>query len=275
MTARELFESGRLREAIEEQTASVKANPSDIDGRYALSVFLCYAGDLDRAFMQLNTIGKLNSDLAMGTHVYRSLLIADMQRRKVYTEDAKPLLPPDCPDSVEARLEALQAMRRGDLAAAGSALDRAAEGDEMCSGKLNGNSIDGARDADDILGSVLEIFAGETYVWVPFKSIRKLTTEPPTSVLDLIYLPAQLEDVNGSESSVYLPTLYEGSHLAEDGKIQTGQVTEWVEVDQVGHRGIGQKVLLTACGDTTEEVGLLDLRSLEFEAATSGESTGG
>ena len=75
------------------QNVCVKAKPTDVDERHLLSVFLCFSGDLDRAFLQLEMIGKQDPDLGMAAQVYRSLIIAETQRRKVFHDDAKPLLP--------------------------------------------------------------------------------------------------------------------------------------------------------------------------------------
>ncbi len=269
MTARELFDQGRLDDAIATQNEVVKVHPMDLDARHELSVYLCFAGNLERAFLQLNTMSQQNPELAMSSNVYRSLLIADLQRRKVYREDVKPLLPPDCPSPVEARLEALLARRAGNPDAARAALDRAAEGEGNRPGKLNGEVFAGIRDYDDLLGSVLEVYAGETYLWMPFDHIRKLEINEPKHLLDLLYVPARLEDITGAEASVHLPTVYEGSHLADDGQLRIGQKTDWVEVPGVGFCGSGQKLLFAASETETLELGLLEVRSLEFEPVAS------
>ncbi len=272
MTARELFDQGRLDDAISAQNEVVKTNPTDLDARHELSVYLCFAGNLDRAFLQLNTMSQQNPELATSSHVYRSLLIADLQRRKAYREDVSPLLPPECPPPVEARLRALRARRAGDHEAASEALRRAAEEERNRPGKLNGETFAGIRDYDDLLGSVLEVYAGETYLWMPFEHIRKLEISAPRHLLDLLFIPAEIEDMNGAEASVHLPTTYEGSHLSEDGRVRIGQKTDWVEVPGVGLCGIGQRVLFSATESATRESGLLDVRSLEFEVAAPDES---
>jgi type VI secretion system protein ImpE len=272
MTARELFDQGHLDEAIAAQNEVVKANPTDLDARHALSVYLCFAGNLDRAFLQLNTMGQQDPELAMASNVYRSLLIADLQRRKAYQEDAKPLLPPDCPPHVEERLRALLARRAGDEGAARAALERAAESEGNHPGKLNGESFLGIRDYDDLLGSVLEVYAGETYLWMPLEQIRTLKINPPKHLLDLLFIPAELEDINGAEASVHLPAVYEGSYLSNEGQLRIGQGTDWVEAPGIGCCGVGQKLLFSATESETRETGLLEIRSLEFEPVASDES---
>jgi type VI secretion system protein ImpE len=265
MTARELFDQGQLDEAIAAQNEVVKASPTDLDARHELSVYLCFAGNLDRAFLQLNTMSQQNPELAMSSNIYRSLLIADMQRRKAYSEDVSPLLPPDCPAHVEARLAALKAHRAGDADGASAALERAAETEGNRAGKMNGQAFAGIRDYDDLLGSVLEVYAGETYLWMPFDHIRKLTITPPKHLLDVLFVPAQMVDITGAEASVHLPTVYEGTHLASDGALRVGQKTDWKEVPGIGFCGVGQKSIFSATESDTTELGLLEVRTLEFE----------
>ena len=71
----------------------------------------------------------------------------------------------------------------GDEDAARAALERAAKGEANRPGKLDGEGFLGIRDYDDLLGSVLEVYAGETYLWLPFDQIRKLTISKPKHLL--------------------------------------------------------------------------------------------
>ena len=49
MNANELFQAGKLQEAIDTQIAQVKANPADQGKRLFLFELLAFAGELDRA----------------------------------------------------------------------------------------------------------------------------------------------------------------------------------------------------------------------------------
>jgi protein involved in temperature-dependent protein secretion len=105
-------------------------------------VLLCFAGELDRAAAQLDTLALQNPELAVGTAHYRALLGAEAERRAVHERDGAPLLPPDCPAHVEARLDALRALRAGDEPAARAALERAQADAPALEGKLDGESFD-------------------------------------------------------------------------------------------------------------------------------------
>ena len=275
MDAKQLFESGNLSEAIEAQNAEVKARPTDLDARYLLSVLLCFEGDLDRAFLHLNVIGQQDPELGMGSNLYRSLIVAESERRSVYTEEGRPLLPPDCPESIEVRLDVVLALRRGDSEAAKVALARAEEQERPLEGKVNGELASDVRDYDDFLGPILEIYSGGKYLWMPFERVRKLELPPPSHQLELLWIPATLEDTSGAQASVHLPVLYEGSHLADDGRVRAGRMTEWGDREGIGFRGLGQKVLLALKGEESREVGLLEVRSLELLGAPSPEAVRG
>ena len=262
MTAQELFQSGRLDEAVAAQIAQVKQNPSDVDARYALFVYFCFSGELDRASAALQVVAS-RADKAEGSALLlASLLAAEHERRAVWTEGGTPLYAPDPPAHLLARLRVLESLRAGDAESAGKALDDAIEAFVQTAYVLDRAPIEVLRDADDRLGSVLELFVGGRYVWIPFERIERLTLTPPKNALDLLWLPAQLEDVSGTSSSVYVPALYEGSHAGFDEGVRLGRKTLWIDQGADIHRGVGQRMLLAASGEEEREVPILELRSL-------------
>jgi len=249
----------------------VRARPGDVDARVELMVLLCFAGELDRAAAQLDTLALQNPELAVGTAHYRGLLGAEAERRAVYERDGAPLLPPDCPAHVEARLEALRALRGGDAAAAGEALQQAMDSAPAHEGKLDGESFDSLVDRDDVLGPVLEVYAAGRYLWLPLERVRRLELAAPRRRIDLLWPTATLADTAGGEANVHLPALYAGSHAATDGRLQLGQMTDWRDELGVAFRGIGQKVLCARRGEREREIGLLELRTLELAGDGGGD----
>jgi type VI secretion system protein ImpE len=57
-TAKELFEAGRLEDAIKALNDVVKTNPRAIDPRGFLAALLCFNGNVDRADLQLDIIAE-------------------------------------------------------------------------------------------------------------------------------------------------------------------------------------------------------------------------
>jgi protein involved in temperature-dependent protein secretion len=56
MSASDLFQSGRLKEAIDEQIAKVKSAPTDRPARFVRFELFLISGDLDRARKQLDVL---------------------------------------------------------------------------------------------------------------------------------------------------------------------------------------------------------------------------
>src|SRR5262245_46856667 len=75
MTLQELLSAGQLSEAIAAQSAALRARPADLDARWRLAVLLCFAGELDRASLQLDALTAQNAEFGMGCAVYRTLLL--------------------------------------------------------------------------------------------------------------------------------------------------------------------------------------------------------
>jgi type VI secretion system protein ImpE len=264
MTPRELLAAGELSAAVAAQGALLRAKPTDLDARWFLFVLLCWAGELDRAILQLDMLTEQNAEFGMGSQVYRSLVTAEAERAAVLHREGNPLLPPDSGAHADARLAALHALRAGDRAKARAELERAESLRPALEGKLDGEAFDELFDTDELFGPILEVLAGGRYLWLPLERVRKLEIQPAEHQLELLWVPAQLEDTSGVVASVHLPALYQGSAGEADGRLRSGQMTGWREVDGVCIRGAGQKVLLARRGDLEREYALRDLRTLEL-----------
>ena len=266
MTAQEHLKAGRLDEAVAAQIQWVKAHPTDADARFLLFTLLCFNGELERAEIHLEAASVSDESTRVGASLYHSLLAAEYERRKVHQEGARPVLPPDPPRSAELRLETLAAFRAGRAEAARAALEAAVEESVELHGKLNGEVFDGLRDYDDVLGNILEIYAGGRCLWMPLERIRKLEVAEPRHQLDLLWARAELEDANGEQATVYLPALYPGSHEHADTLVRLGRATEWSECLGVAYRGAGQKSLFTVAGEEERETPILAVRTLDIES---------
>jgi type VI secretion system protein ImpE len=265
MTLQELLSAGRLSDAIAARSSSLRSKPSDLDARWELAVLLCFAGELDRAVMQLDALASQNAEMGMGVTPYRTLLVAEAERNAVHRREGQPLLPPDCPAHVEARLAALQALRRGNVVQARAALERAEKERPDVPAIVDEARFDDVRDYDDLLGPVLEVYAGGRYLWMPFERVKRLDIEAPTQLIDLLWPRARLEDASGSEAHVHLPALYVGSCDATDEQLRLGRTTEWIDQAGLLYRGLGQKTWLAQRAGDESEIGLLQIRRLEVD----------
>src|SRR4029079_12132787 len=91
MQARQLFQNGRLDEAIEALGAEVRDNPTDAQRRAFLFELLCFAGQFDRAEKQLSVLGRGNRDAEMGALLYHAALHAERLRTEMFEKQNFPL----------------------------------------------------------------------------------------------------------------------------------------------------------------------------------------
>src|SRR6266550_9198452 len=90
MSAKELFEAGKLDEAVAALLSEVKANPNDAAKRTFLFELSCFSGDWDRAERQLDVIGHQSAQAELGVMVYRANINAEKERRRVFSEAVSP-----------------------------------------------------------------------------------------------------------------------------------------------------------------------------------------
>src|SRR5215475_6643046 len=90
MTAQELFQAGKLTEAIRALGAAVRDNPTDTRRRTFLFELLCFAGEFDRAAKHLGVLAGESADTEVGALLYRSALTAERQRESIFQKKEYP-----------------------------------------------------------------------------------------------------------------------------------------------------------------------------------------
>ena len=240
MTARELYQAGRLGEAVQALSAELRDDPGDAKRRTFLFELLCFAGDFDRADKQLEILAKDGPNAQMGALLYRAALEAERTRCEIFEKGAKPEEPADGLTSA-------------------------------VSGQWNGQAFSSIEDADPRIGPRLEVFAAGQYVWLHFADIASVDIAPPKRLRDLLWAPAMLNmgpTFRGRPlGEVLLPVLAPLSFREEDDAVKLGRVTAWRQLDSGESVPVGQKILLI----DGEEVPFLELRRLEFQNAVASE----
>lgn len=262
MDATQLFKAGNLQAALDAQVQAVKAAPADHGKRLFLFELAVFAGDLDRARRQIDALSYDDPELERARVTYLALLGAEDARRKLFRDGTQPGFLDTPPEHIACRLDALKLIRDGRPAEAAALLDKANLMAPPVSGTLNGKPFDGLRDADDLFGPVLEVFAQGRYLWVSAEQVGVAALNPPKVPRDLIWAPAKLASQSGEEGDVFLPALYPGSHEHPDDTVRLGRSTDWTADAPV--RGRGAKLFLA--GD--DGVGLLDWRVLSTAPAS-------
>jgi type VI secretion system protein ImpE len=234
MTAKQLYQSGQLNEAVRALNVEVRDNPTDVQRRTFLFELLCFTGDYERAEKQLNVLAQAGSHAEMGAVLYHSALHATRVREDLF--------------------------EKKDFPATG--------GDEVdYSGTIDGKPFQWIADADPRIGPRLELFAAGAYLWIGFEHIESIETEKPKRLRDLLWIPAIVRTGPSFRErelgEVLIPVLYPGSHKSAEDQVRLGRMTTWVEQDGGDPIPLGQKCFLI----DGEEVPLLEIRKIEFPQA--------
>jgi len=241
MTARELYKTGKLKEAIAALNLEVRDNPGDVQRRTFLFELLAFAGDYDRAEKQLGVLSGGSGEAQLGTVLYRASLHAEKTRKDLFTKREFPGHPGD--------------------------------GDAEQSGTFNGQPFSVLVDADPNIGPRLEAYAAGAYIWIPFKHIESIECEAPKRVRDLLWIPALVKTGPAFKmmelGEVLLPALTWDASSSDDELARLGRVTNWVEDENGDVKPVGQKMFLV----DGEDMPILELRKLEFSRTQAEEST--
>jgi type VI secretion system protein ImpE len=235
MTPRELFQAGKLNEAVQALSTELRANPTDAKRRTFLFELLCFAGDYNRAEKQLNVLAQENKQAEMGGIVYFSALHAERMRQGAF--ERKEYSP-------------------------------RAEEEAAIGGTLDGKPFEDIEDADPRVGRRLEVFAAGAYLWIPYEHITSIEIQRPTRLRDLLWIPALIRTGPAFRDKelgeVLLPVMTPLAWRDLDDQVRLGRITDWREDDGV-ILPAGQKLLLV----DGEEVPLLDIRKLEFNSSAA------
>ena len=238
MTAKQLFEAGKVREAEKQLTAYLRDHPMDTGQRTFLFELLCFSGDYDRAAKQLSVLAQGGAQAELGAVLYYSALHAEKTRHEIFEK---------------------QQFSRDASAASPS-------------GKLNGRPFQSLRDADPDLGARLEVFAAGACLWLPFEHIASVEMGPPSRLRDTLWRPAMVRAGPGFQGTelgeVLIPVLYPFSWKHPDEAVWLGRVTDWAADDEGNQYPSGQKIWL--CDG--EEIPFLEIRSLEFSVEQAASS---
>jgi type VI secretion system protein ImpE len=229
MNARQLFQAGRLDEAIDALGAEVRDNPTDAQRRAFLFELLCFAGQFDRAEKHLNVLGSGGRNAEMGALLYHAALHAERLRQDMFEKGTFPI-----------------------------------SSARVVGGTINGQSFTTITDADPRIGPRLEVFAAGQYMWLPFEHIDSVKVEAPKRLRDLLWAPAIVRPAatfQGLElGEALLPAIAPLTWRHSDSAVRLGRVTEWKELSDGEQAPIGQKMLLV----DDEEFPILELRDLEI-----------
>jgi type VI secretion system protein ImpE len=234
MTAGQLFQAGKLDQAVQALGVELRDNPTDAQRRTFLFELLCFSGAYDRAEKHLDILAQGNKDAQLGALLYQGALNGERTRSELFQKREYP---------------------------------KAADADsEPLAGTLNGKPFTFFEDADPRIGAKLEVYAAGQYLWLPLAHIASIEVQPPKRLRDLLWAPALVRTGPGFKGcelgEVLLPVLTPLSYTHADDAVRLGRATVWEEIEDGATAPAGQKMFLV----DEEEFPILELRRLEFAA---------
>jgi type VI secretion system protein ImpE len=262
VNAHDLFHAGELREAVSAATDEVRQHPTDSGRRLLLVELLCFAGELERADNQLDTLGHNDPQTISGINVFRQLIRAEQARHDFFAEGRVPSLL-DKPDgSVRLLLEASTRIREKALPEAVMLMEQAEDERPRVSGICDGQPFEDFRDLDDLASCILEVLTVKgDYYWIPIDRVESIEFREPERPRDLLWRRTHLVVSGGPDGEVYLPVLYPGAAREADDKLRLGRLTDWRGGDTLPVHGVGQRTFLV--GEDARPI--LELKSLTFD----------
>ncbi len=237
MNSKELFQAGRLGDAIQALSTELRDNPTDSRRRIFLFELLCFAGEYDRAEKHLSVLAQAGNEAELGSLLYRSALAAERTRHELFQKNEYP----------RASLEGAEP--------------------PAISGTLNGKPFTLITDGDPRIGARLEVFAAGQDLWIPFQHITSIEVQAPRRLRDLLWAPALIRTGPGFKEKeigeALVPALAPFSWRHADDAVRLGRMTVWEETADGEAAPVGQKVLLV----DDEDFPILEVRRLEFVAA--------
>lgn len=261
MDAREHYSAGNLDDALTAAAEQLKRQPTDTSLRGFFCELLCFAGELERADKQLETIGQQDPGAAIGVSMFRQLIRAETARQQFFSEGRVPEFIHE-PGPVLARhLEASILVREGDAARAAELLQEAATEAVDISGTCDTEAFTEFRDLDDLTAPFFEVLTSTgKYYWIPIERVESIEFAPVKRPRDLVWRRVQMDVRNGPDGEVFLPALYYGTATSEDRALRLGRATDWTGGEGAPVRGLGLRTFLVGDSDLT----INQLNSLTF-----------
>ena len=264
MNAKQLYETGQLSDAVAAAKDEVKRHPTDPGKRLFLCELLCFAGEIEQADRQLETLVHQEPKAAIEVSTFRQVLRAELARRQFHAEGRLPEFIGQPSDVLKRHLEASIRLRDGQPAEAAQLLQQAEAGRPPVAGSCDGQPFADLRDMDDLCAPFFEVLTTTgKYFWVPIEQVESMEFRAPKRPRDLLWRSVHMIVRAGPDGEVYLPVLYAGSHAETDDRFRLGRMTDWRGGEGSPVRGVGQRMYLVG----EEPRSILELKEITTSTA--------
>ncbi len=261
------LKSGSLNELVESIKNHIRKAPQNADLRAQLFQFLAIQGEWSKAADQLKLSGEMNEQAQPSVVLYLNAIQAEADRMAVFTGTKTPAVFTEPPAWMALLIQAFQEspeqaqhLRQQALEMAPALLGEFELNEQV-------HPFEWLTDGDGRLGPVCEFISNSRYGWVPFEQIAELILIKPDGLSDLVWAQAELRLVDGRTHLGLIPVRYPetAETYQADEALSLARKTEWENLAENIYVGHGQKVLMS----DSQEIALLDLRSLRFFPAPS------
>ncbi|MBP6562001.1 MAG: hypothetical protein KA214_00840 [Neisseriaceae bacterium] len=261
-----------IQDKIADLMDQIRSAPGNQNSRLALIQYLCLAADWDRALKNLGQYQKLFP----GDHESAGLFVhnieAEVRRAHVMAGEMKPMMPamPTAAEALAQQHLALLALYLDNKVAESRAYGEtllAAQAANPCRishcqdmSQTMDSEAEWLMDTDGRLAMIWELFIEGKYYWLPLTEIKTVTMFTPQKTTDLLWPLTKVVFKDGREFDGCTPARYpidQTVTLTNDELMC--RHTNWQEMGGL-FCGRGQKTL----GGSDMDVGLLDIRSIEF-----------
>jgi type VI secretion system protein ImpE len=264
MTPSELYQAGKLTDAVDAALAAVKQHPTDTARRGLLCELLCFTGAWERADKQLDAIGLQDPQAIVGLSLVRQLIRAEIARQQFLEEGHVPEFVGLPSAALKLHLQASIALRESKPAEAAALLAQAEEQRVHPRGTCDGQSFADLRDLDDMTSCFCEVLTSTgKYFWIPWETVELIEFRPPERPRDLLWRRAHMVVTGGPDGEVFLPALYPLTWKNGDDQLRLGRGTDWRGQEGEPVRGTGLRMLLIGEQDRT----ILELKEIQFQNA--------
>lgn len=263
MNVLDLFNQGKLDEAVEGLTAELKQAPMNLDARWNLCELFCFRGELERADKQLDLLVQQDAKLMMSASLFRQLIRGETARRECWEQGRIPELVGDASELVRVYLDLWLSRREQNAEHCKDLMAKIEELRTPVSGVANEDLRFGdIRDTDDFCGDQLEVLTSTgKYYWIPFQQIREIEFKKPEGLRDLLWLQVSISVNEGPEGDVFIPTSYLETAARGTPGQRVGLETDWEETCGGVSCGMGRRTFWL---DETD-LSILELQAIKFD----------
>jgi type VI secretion system protein ImpE len=255
------LDKGNLGAAVESALGLVKSNPTVYSARSFLFELSLFSGEWDRADRQLDVIGHQDANSAIGSLIYRQNISAERDRIKFFAEGLRPETPETPTDYVNDLFTANDLIREGKTAEARELLDKVEEERPAFPVAIDGEGFSDFRDYNDATMCVFEAIVKDSYVWLPFESVKSINFLERKSLRDVYWPQATFELRGGTTGELFLPSLYVNTWKHADDQVRLGRTVDWREAGDDIFVGEGTRIFWMDGKDKP----ILDIKTIEFD----------